>query len=141
MKRERLGPAESLGWSAAGFVVGLIGGLWAAASLGRVTRGRLVGEVQALRSAGSPTTVALAEAVARALSADPTLAAHNLRSVAVTRRTVELTGWVPDRSTRTHAFRVATGVPGLDEVINSILVHGEDDFTPPPDLTLAGRSA
>jgi hypothetical protein len=141
VKRERLGPAESLGWSAVGFLAGLVGALWTAAWVGRVTRGRVVGEFRALRTADGPTTVALAEAVHRALSADPMLAPHNLRPLAVTRRTVELTGWVPDRPTRTHAFRIATGVPGLDEVINSILVHGEDDFTSPPDLSLTGRSA
>ena len=31
--------------------------------------------------------------------------------------------------------RVARGVPGLDGLINSILVHGEDDFDSPEDST------
>ena len=38
-------------------------------------------------------------------------------------------GWVPDRPARARAFRVANQVPGLDGLINSILVHGEDDLS------------
>jgi osmotically-inducible protein OsmY len=61
--------------------------------------------------------------------------------VAVTRGTVELTGWVPDRRTRARAVRLAAQVRGIDDLINSILVHGEDDLGAPPALTLEGRSA
>jgi hypothetical protein len=48
---------------------------------------------------------------------------------------------VPDRRTRARAVRVAALVPGLYDLINSILVHGEDDIAGPPELTLEGRSA
>jgi hypothetical protein len=43
---------------------------------------------------------------------------------------VELRGWVTDRSSRTLAARVACAVPGIETVINSILVRGEDDSFP-----------
>lgn len=141
MKRERLSTAESLGWSLASFGAGLFGGLWAGAWIGRVTRGRLAADVRALRSPAGRTTVALAGAVQEALASDPTLSAHNLRCLAVSGRRVELLGWVPDRPSRARAFRLATNVPGLENVINSILVHGEDDLPTPPTLTLEGRSA
>jgi hypothetical protein len=40
---------------------------------------------------------------------------------------VELRGWVPSRPVRAAAARIAGTVPGVDRVINSILVRGEDD--------------
>lgn len=141
MKRERLSTAETLGWSVVGFGAGLIGGLWAAGWLGRVTRGRLADEVRAFRTPAGTSAVALAATVQAALDADPSLAPHGLGAVAVARGTVELTGWVPDRKTRAAAVRVAAQVPGLDDTINSILVHGEDDLAPAPGLTLEGLSA
>ncbi|MFL5447488.1 MAG: BON domain-containing protein, partial [Gemmatimonadales bacterium] len=46
------------------------------------------------------------------------------------RAAVELRGWVKDRGSRTLAARIARAVPGIDNVINSILVRGEDDSFP-----------
>ncbi|MEZ4412555.1 MAG: BON domain-containing protein [Gemmatimonadales bacterium] len=141
MKRERLSTAETLGWPMVGFGAGLVGGLWAAGWLGRVTRGRISDEVRAFRAPGRVSSVALAAAVQSALQADPTLAEHGLHAAPVTRGTVELTGWVPDRRTRAQAVRIAAQTPGLVDIINSILVHGEDDVLAPVELTLEGRSA
>ena len=141
MKRERLSRGEILGWSVVGFGAGVVGGLWAAGWLGRITRGRLADEVRAFRSRAGASPAALAESVRLALAADPTLAPHALDALVVSRGTVELTGWVPDRPARARAFRVANQVPGLDGLINSILVHGEDDLSSPAGLSLAGRSA
>jgi len=141
VKREPLSRGEVLGWSVVGFGAGVIGGLWAAGWLGRVTRGRLTDAVRAVRTRGRASPVALAASVREVLAADPTLAPHELGALAVSRGTVELTGWVPDRPTRARAFRVANQVPGLDGIINSILVRGEDEPPAPPGFTLAGRSA
>jgi BON domain len=141
VKRERLSSSEALGWSMVGFGAGIVGGLWAASRLGRVTRDRLADEVRAVRTPAGASAVALAESVRQALQADPTLAPHGLRVVAVTRGTVELTGWVPDRRTRARAVRIASQVPGLADLINSLLVQGEDDVGAPPELSLEGRSA
>jgi hypothetical protein len=141
VKRERLSTAETLGWSVIGFGAGLAGGLWAAGWLGRVTRGRIADEVRAYRTPAGTSSVALAQAVQAALDSDPGLEAHGLTAVAVTRRSVELTGWVPDRPTRARAVRVAALVPGLEDLINSILVHGEDDIPSPPQLVLEDLSA
>ncbi len=141
MKRERLSSSEALGWSLVGFGAGIVGGLCAAGRLGRVTRGRLADEVRAVRTPSGASAVALAESVHKALLADPALAPYGLRAVAVTRGTVELTGWVPDRRTRALAVRVASQVDGLADLINSLLVQGEDNVGAPPELSLEGRSA
>ena len=141
MKQERLSRGEILGWSVVGFGAGVVGGLWAAGWLGRITRGRLADEFRAVRSRSDASPVALAESVRQALATDAALAPFELEALAVSRGTVELTGWVSDRPARARAFRVANQVPGLDGLINSILVHGEDDLTTPPGLSLAGRSA
>jgi len=53
---------------------------------------------------------------------------------------VELHGWVPSRSIRAQAARIATRVPGIDRVVNCILVRGEDDKTA-KDITPADQSA
>lgn len=132
MSRERMSRGEILGWSVVGFGAGIAGGLWLATRLGRVTRGRIADEARALAHGAGPSAVALAGRVRAALTADPLLAVHDLDAHAVRPGTVELTGWVPDRAARTHAFRVANQVPGLDGLINSILVHGEDDLQAVP---------
>ena len=141
MKRERLSSSEALGWSLVGFGAGIVGGLWAAGRLGRVTRGRLADEVRAVRTPSGASAVALAESVHQALQADPALAPLGLRTLAVTRGTVEVIGWVPDRRSRAHAVRVASQVPGVVDLINSLLVQGEDNVGAPPELSLEGRSA
>jgi hypothetical protein len=141
VKRERLSTAETLAWSAVGIAAGVMGGLWAAGWVGRMTRARLAGGFRAMRAPRATTAVALAAAVRRALAADPVLAPHELTPIPVSHATVELTGWVPDRATRARAVRVAGAVSGLDDLINSVLVHGEDDLRPVPELTLEGRSA
>jgi len=61
--------------------------------------------------------------------------------MAVTRGTVELRGWVADRPARTLAARVACAVPGIDTVINSILVRGEDDRITPGGKRVTDQSA
>jgi len=141
VKRERLSQAEILGWSVVGFGAGLAAGLFAAGRLGRVTRGRIRNEVRAFGARSATSLGALAEAVTAALRSDAMLAPHRLSAIAVTGGTVELVGWVADRPARARAMRVANAVPGLDGVINGILVHGEDDLSRAPDLTLADQSA
>lgn len=139
--RERMSRGEIMGWSVIGFGAGVVGGLLAAGWLGRVTRGRLPDEFRAVRLRGGTSPVALAESVRLALAADATLAPYELDALGVSRGTVELMGWVPDRPARARAVRVANQVPGLDGLINSILVHGEDDLAPPHGVSLAERSA
>jgi len=76
------------------------------------------------------TPAASARAVEAALQAEPRLAGFSIEAMAVSRGAVELRGWVKDRGSRTLAARIACAVPGIDNVINSILVRGEDDSFP-----------
>jgi hypothetical protein len=140
VKRERQSRGEILGWSVVGFGAGVLCGLWAAGWLGRGRRGRLADGFRTVRTRGGASAVALAESIRHALAADPALAPFELDALAVSGGTVELTGWVPDRPARARAVRVASRIRGLEALINSILVHGEDDLSP-PGLSLAGRSA
>lgn len=141
MNRKRLGTVDALGWSMVGFALGVVGGLWAGGALGRVTRARISEGIDAFRAPDAPSPVALAQGVEALLAADPALAALALRVVPVTRGTVELTGWVPDRATRARTIRLAARVPGLVTLNDSILVRGEDDLPGPPILTLEDRPA
>ena len=54
---------------------------------------------------------------------------------------MELRGWVPTRAARTLACRTALAVQGIESVINSILVRGEDDQSPPRRSQAADQSA
>jgi osmotically-inducible protein OsmY len=73
---------------------------------------------------------ASARAVDAALHAEPRLAGFAIEVVGVSRGTIELRGWVTSRGSRALAARIACAVPGIETVINSILVRGEDDSYP-----------
>ena len=87
------------------------------------------------------TAAASARAVDVALKADPRLAGLTIETCPVSRGAVELRGWVPSRSIRTAAGRTALGVPGIESVINSLLVRGEDDRPSPGQTRAADQSA
>ena len=127
--RDRLSPAEIIGWSALGAVTGLALGIAAGALAGDVNRGRIQRGVRRLRDQPPPSlpSAAAARAAAAALASHDELGPLGLGVFAVSPNTVELRGWVPSRPVRTAAARIAGTVPGVDRVINSILVRGEDD--------------
>jgi hypothetical protein len=124
-----------LGWSIGGAALGLAAGFLVSETLGEVGPARIRGLVQQRRRPKPARTGQLARRVRQAMQADPGLAHLTLHALAVSARTVELHGWVPTRAERTRAARVAGTVPGLDTIINCILVHGEDDFMSPEDST------
>lgn len=124
-----------LGWSVGGAALGLAAGLIVNETLGEVGPARIKGLVQKRRRPAPMRTGQLARLVRQALRADPALSHLVLDALAVSARTVELHGWVATRHERTHAARIACLVPGVDSIINCILVHGEDDFNSPEDST------
>lgn len=130
MRRQRLSAGEILGWSALGVGLGVLAGFALGEWLGDVNRGRVRRVVRDRRS-GAVRAVArpaeTARAAQAALDAQPDLAELGLETLAVSSGAVELRGWVPNRAARTLAGRVVAEVPGVDTVINSILVRGEDD--------------
>jgi hypothetical protein len=124
-----------LGWSIGGAALGLAAGLIVSETVGEVGPARLKGLVQKRRRPAPARTGQLARLVRQALRADPALSHLTLDALAVSSRTVELHGWVATRAERTRAARAARAVPGLEGIINCILVHGEDDFNSPEDST------
>ena len=124
-----------LGWSIGGAALGLAAGLIVNETVGELGPARITGLVRKRQRPAPARTGQLARMVRQALRADPALAHLTLDALAVSARMVELHGWVATRAERTRAGRVACTVPGLDSIINCILVHGEDDFNSPEDST------
>jgi osmotically-inducible protein OsmY len=140
---DELSGGEVLLWTA----LGVGGGLFAAIALsewvGDVNRRRVRRVADRLREGGPTrlTASASVRAVEVALRAEPRLAGLAIEARAVSRGAVELRGWVTSRSLRTTAGRTALAVPGIESVINSILVRGEDDRPSPDPPRAADQSA
>ena len=132
MRRDELSGAQIFLWTTIGVGTGLVAGFALSEWVGGVNRTRFR---RAARRISHPaparvTPAQSARAVEAAIQAEPRLAGLSIEAMAVSRGTVELRGWVKDRSSRTLAARIACVVPGIDTVINSILVRGEDDSFP-----------
>jgi hypothetical protein len=132
VQRDQLSGGQIFVWTTIGVATGLVAGFALSEWVGGVNRTRFR---RAARRLGqhAPTRVtpaASARAVEAAIQAEPRLAGVSIEAITVSRGTVELRGWVKDRSSRTLAARIACAVPGIESVINSILVRGEDDSFP-----------
>ena len=140
---EELSGAQIVLWTTFGVGTGLLAGFALSEWMGGVTRPRVQRVARRLGQAahGRLTPAASARAVDAALHAEPRLAGFGIEVVAVSRGTVELRGWVTDRPARTLAARVARAVAGIDTVINSILVRGEDDRIIPDGKRVTDQSA
>lgn len=131
VRRIEVAPREDTSplWAVAGFALGAVVG-WVAGELsGRGTRDRLAGYVRGL---GRPEADAEAPATPRervraALDADPDLRPLDLDIIPAGRGAVELHGWVPSRTLRARATRLAATAAGTTRLIDSLLVRGEDD--------------
>ena len=130
-------------WTALGVGSGLLAGIALSEWVGGVNPGRVRRVADRLRESGPArlTASASVRAVEVALRADPRLAGLSIEARGVSRGAVELRGWVPSRSLRTTAGRTALAVPGIESVINSILVRGEDDRPSPDQPRAADQSA
>ena len=126
---DRLSGTEILAWATAGVGAGLAVGF-----IARRVDGRGQPRPRARRGAASASR-RTAPAHSRRIRASRR-SRHSRRSaaralgievVSFSRGVVELRGWVPTRTARALAGRAALAAPGIDSVINSILVHGEDD--------------
>ncbi|HEV8453428.1 MAG TPA: BON domain-containing protein [Gemmatimonadales bacterium] len=140
---EELSDAQVVLWTTFGVGTGLLAGFALSEWMGGVTGPRMQRAARRLGQAAPvrQTPAASARAVDAALHAEPRLAKFVIEVVAVSRGTVELRGWVTDRAARTLAARVATAVTGIDTVINSILVRGEDDRIIPDGKRVTDQSA
>ena len=115
----------------AGLTLGFLAGFLLRGAVGGVDRRRLrtlreeiTGEFPIAR----PLARTAVSVVAGALQRDPSLAGITFTVVPVGRGHVELHGWVPSRSARARAFRVATSAAPAIEVTNRLSVRGEDDL-------------
>ena len=120
----------SLWWGALGAGVGLVTGFALGEWVGDVNRPRLRRAARRLQTP-SPTRLtaaAGARAAGAAIAAEPALAEYRLEALAIGAGAVELRGWVTSRAARALAARRVRAVPGIESVINSILVRGEDDL-------------
>jgi osmotically-inducible protein OsmY len=140
---DELSGGEVVLWTALGAGAGLLAAIAMSEWVGNVNRGRVRRITERLREKGPArlTASASARAVQVALDADPRLAGLSIEARAVSRGAVELRGWVPSRSLRTAAGRTALALPGIESVINSLLVRGEDDRPSPDQPRAADQSA
>jgi hypothetical protein len=132
----RCSNSELLAWTLVGAAVGIAAGFAASEWLGPMDRKR-AGETlrslaggatdERLRASGSTAL----RSVRVALAQDPELAELELAVVAAGRGMVELHGWVPSRRLRARAARLAAAAPGIDSLLNCLLVRGEDDADAP----------
>ena len=116
-------------WAVAGFALGAVAG-WVAGELtGGVTRERMNQYVSGLRRplADLEAPATPRERVRAALEADPDLRRLELEVTPAGRGAVELHGWVPSRTLRARATRLAATAAGATRLIDSLLVRGEDD--------------
>jgi hypothetical protein len=140
---DELSGGEVVLWAALGAGAGLVAAIALSEWVGEVKSSRVRRIADRLREQEPTrlTAAASARAVQVALNADPRLAGLPIESRAVSRGAVELRGWVPSRSVRTAAGRTALAVPGIESVINSLLVRGEDDRPSPDQPRAADQSA
>jgi hypothetical protein len=137
VSRDELSGTQVLLWTTIGVGTGLLAGFALSEWMGGVNRTRFRRAARQIGQSGPAriTAAAAARAVDAAIRAQPRLSSFSIEVTAVSRGTVELRGWVTDRGSRTLAARVASAVPGVDTVINSILVRGEDDSFSSPGVT------
>lgn len=140
---DELSGGEVVLWTALGAGAGLLAAIAMSEWVGDVNRGRVRRITERLREKGPTrlTASASARAVQVALDAEPRLMGLSIEARAVSRGAVELRGWVPSRSLRTVAGRTALAVSGIESVINSLLVRGEDDRPSPDQPRAADQSA
>jgi hypothetical protein len=140
---DELSGGEVVLWTALGAGAGLVAAIVMSEWVGDVNRARVRRIADRLREQEPTrlTAAASARAVQVALGAEPRLAGLAIEARAVSRGAVELRGWVPSRGIRTVAGRTALAVPGIESVINSLLVRGEDDRPSPEHPRAADQSA
>lgn len=128
----RFSNSELLAWTLVGAAVGLAAGFATGEWLGPMDRKRATAKFRSLAGgatdrAPAPSGSSALRAVAAALAQDPELAELELAVVTAGPGAVELHGWVPSRRLRARAARLAAAAPGIESLLNCLLVRGEDD--------------
>ena len=141
-RKEKLSGGKVLGWTLAGLTTGLLGGVVLAAWLGRGNRRRIGRAINQWRPASSPArNIATPARNTQAALDSSNLRQFKIEVIGVMPGMVELHGWVPSRSIRATAARIAAQVSGIERVVNCILVRGEDDRSSKGPTPIADQSA
>jgi hypothetical protein len=130
---ERPSSTELLAWTLVGLATGLVAGAVAGAWL------RPDPDAEERRPpkekpqpAAKPLRVGEASRVIlERLRHDTALSGVTFEVLPIGPGAIELHGWVASRAERARAARIAAGVPGITNLVNSLLVHGEDDYPTP----------
>lgn len=138
---ERPSSTELLAWTLVGLATGLVAGAVASAWLRPDPDHTEPAEPKPEKERARPLRVAdAARVVLERLQGDSALGGLELDVLAVGPGAIELHGWTSTRAQRTRAARLAASVPGVTTLVNSLLVHGEDDY-PTPVLDADDQSA
>ena len=144
MRRDdRLSAGQILLWTTLGMGAGLVAGFALSEWVGGVSPMRMRRAADRL-GRGTParlTAAASVRTVQTALLAEPRLGGATIEVMPVARGAVELRGWVPSRIMRAIAGRTALAATGIESVINSLQVRGEDDESRADDQRATDQSA
>lgn len=129
---ERPSTTELLAWTLVGLATGLVAGAVAGAWLRPdPDRTEPTPSPEPSPSARPLRVADASRVVLDRLQGDASLQDLTLDVLAVGPGVIELHGWVANRAQRTRAARLAASVPGVTTLVNSLLVHGEDDYPTP----------
>jgi hypothetical protein len=118
--------SELLAWMLVGTSLGLAAGYLAAELAAPLKTGSPRRRSSTPRR--PPSGTSLADLARAALAEDPALRELGIEALPASAGVVELHGWVPDRRVRARAGRVVAATVAIREVVNCLLVHGEDDL-------------
>jgi hypothetical protein len=140
---DRLSASQVLLWTTLGMGAGLVAGFALSEWVGGVSPTRVRRAAGRLGRAIPTrlTAAASVRTVQTALLAEPRLGGITIEVMPVARGAVELRGWVPSRIMRAIAGRTALAAQGIESVINSLLVRGEDDEPRADDQRATDQSA
>lgn len=140
---DRLSAGQILLWTTLGMGAGLVAGFALSEWVGGVSPTRVRRAAgRFVRAAPARLTAAASVRSAQtALLAEPRLSGLSIEVMPVARGAVELRGWVPSRIMRALAGRTALAATGIESVINSLQVRGEDDEARADDQRATDQSA
>lgn len=125
--------SELLAWALVGTAVGVAAGFALGEWLGPFSPERAGRTLRRVTQPGAPrlSPSETARTARLTLERDPLFKGLELVPIGVGPGIVELHGWVPTRALRTRAMRLVSQAPGIDTLVNCLLVHGEDDGAEP----------
>lgn len=128
LRRRHDARANLMGWTMLGVGAGLAVGLVIGERIQWRWFCRRPDDLPDAPAGAPPTIVQTVKAVRNALEQAKAFHALGITVRAQAPGVVEVSGWVDDRATRAQVVRFAQSVSGIREVLDSVLVRGEDDI-------------